>query len=131
MIAFMFAVLGSLMFWAAYVPLSVVMGLIVLGKFDKRLPKILTGITEANTAGKLLATWFFFGAMLTWPIAIAGWIIVHIFFNQVTWGVFSGLMKKVDSAIPEVKITFGPNDGAGTKGPEDGAERRSNEVVGQ
>jgi hypothetical protein len=112
MIAFMFGVLGSLMFWAAYAPTSLVIALFMLRKMAPSAVDALTGkVAEVSGPAKLVSLFLLVGFMAFWPAIATVYVVFHVFLGKLGWGLLSGLISKAEKAIPEVKVSFGSPEG--------------------
>ena len=118
MFTFMFGVLGSLMFWAAYLPVSFVISIFLLrnmGGLGKLAYDTLISNKESSSITKGISLFIVIFFMLFWPVIIAAYLLFKIFFNQVVWNVITSLMSKANDAVPDVKITFPKDEKADEK----------------
>jgi hypothetical protein len=108
MIAFMFGVLGSLLFWAIYLPVSFVIAVVMMRKIMPSTMDDLAGKSaEVDGVDKLCGLFLLAGFMAFWPVIAVIYVVLHVFLGQLGWGFLSGLISKAENAIPEVKVSFG------------------------
>ena len=109
MFTFMFGVLGSLIFWAIYLPVSLVISLFILkrlGPFGKYVADTFISKGESNSTRKFVSLMALIAIVLLWPIVTFVYILTKLFFNMVVWNAITKLINKVETITPEVKITF-------------------------
>ena len=108
MINFMFAVLGSTLFWVGFFVVGFFVGTLVLKKVAKSIYDFIIGKEEYNPFGPYCVDYVPIVAILLlcylfWPVILLvlsiGFIVKHIF-----WKSFCKAVKSVDSIIPTVKF---------------------------
>ena len=107
MLSFMFAVLGSVIFWVVYVIVGLFVGPMTLKKFASRTWRFITTGEKHWCLCWMDVIVITIGHVILWPLTIIGFGF-HFFFKYVitfvVWKPFFKLLTYIDKITPDVKI---------------------------
>lgn len=106
MLSFMFGVLGSLIFWAIYIPISFVISVTLMKRVIGPTIGVKLLSKDSCSIMKLLDMAALIVIMISWPAIIVFYILFKVILADVFLTLLTSMIEKAEKIVPKVEIKF-------------------------